>query len=587
MPSATTPPAKHLTLGHLPKAVPPQLACIPCEAPATIVLTHTPDGQPLAENLAEAIALQFLDRYTAIGSHVAVRCEIIATAPCGYDVLKGLLARTEQPLGGIHHDRRALGQRLDELLALAHQRDSLLAAAQLGDWTTYAQQIAGAGPFHLLLITDLIELATHLDTLWRSVLHLCQHGPRVGIVPIVLHAPDRAITLPSHTRETLLPAFQQATARAIRLQVQGTQLDAAAQFPEHFRLFKQFGFRPGLPADQLRALSHSIQSHLQSQSAACTLPEDALSVIIGHQGATPVHFRLGPRSGCYHALIGGGTGSGKSSFLKNLILSACESASPDALRLVLVDMGGTEFDLFSTLPHVELCHCGPDTPRPAHIFRAILDDMERRVLLFSQCRKAHACEVASIHDYRRVSGQPMPALVTIADEFHKLKSPTLFPDRDERSQHCHFLAEIAKEGRKFGVHLILSTQTYQDVPIESGDRDNNYALRLAMRLNNTSDCRYLMGNDNDDAMSIPLGSFQAILNEGGGKLDRNQRFILAPWDGGKVSARITALRKTYHAPSIQRFLALPSEAALTARTYARRPTVTLADVLDCDPNNFQ
>jgi hypothetical protein len=176
-PDFTAPEPNLITLGHLPKANAP--ACIPCDPPTTIVFTHDPAGQPLAENLAEGIALQFLDRYTT--------CEIIATAPTGYDVLKGLLARTEQRLGSVQHDRRALSQRFDELLALAHQRDSLLAAAYLPDWATYAQRIPGAGPWHFLLITDLIELATHLDTLWRSVLHLCQHGPRVGSVPIVLH----------------------------------------------------------------------------------------------------------------------------------------------------------------------------------------------------------------------------------------------------------------------------------------------------------------------------------------------------------------------------------------------------------------
>lgn len=581
MPSSYIAPEPNLvTLGYLPKAMPPQPACIPCDPPASIVLTHDPAGQALAENLAEGIALQFLDRCTAPGSPVSATCEIIATAPTGYDVLKGLLARTEQRLGSVHHDRRALGQRFDELMTLAHQRDSLRAAANLPDWATYAQRIPGAGPWHVLLITDLIELATHLDTLWRSVLHLCQHGPRIGIVPIVLFTPNRAATLPSHTRETLLPAFQQATAHAIRFAVQDTQLDAAAQFPQYWRLFQQFGFRPGLPADHLQDLSQSIQSHLQSQSAASTLPEDALSVIIGQQGATPVHFRLGPRTGCYHALIGGGTGSGKSSFLKNLILSACESASPDALRLVLVDMGGTEFDLFSTLPHVELCHCGPDTPRPALIFRAILDEVERRKLLFAQCRKAHASEVASIHDYRRVSGQPLPALVIIVDEFHKLLSePALTTDRDDRTKPTIFLAEIAKEGRKFGLHLILSTQTYENVPVTSGDRDNNYGLRLALRLNNHTDCRYLMGADNDEATTLPIGSFQAILNEGGGKRDRNQRFTLAPWYGDQVPARLAALREKYTASSLQRFLKLAGETSPVKSTSPKIAT-SLVDELD-------
>jgi FtsK/SpoIIIE family len=568
----TAPEASLITLGHLPKANAP--ACIPCDPPVSFVLTHDVAGMSLADNLAEGIALQFLDRYTAPSSPISATCDIIATAPTpAYAVLKGLLARTEQRLGSVHHERRALAERFDELLALAHQRDSLLAAAHLPDWATYAQRIPGAGPWHFLLITDLIELATHLDNLWRSVLHLCQHGPRVGLVPVVLHSPDRAASLPSHTRETLLPTFQQAIAHAIRFSVQGAKLDAAAQFPEYWRLFQQFGFRPGLPADHLRDLSLSIQSHLQSQSATSTLPEDALSVVIGQQGATPVHFRLGPRTACYHALIGGGTGSGKSSFLKNLILSACESASPDALRLVLVDMGGTEFDLFSTLPHVELCHCGPDTPRPALIFRAILEEVERRKLLFSQCRKAHAREVASIHDYRRVSGQPLPAHVIIIDEFQKLLTePALTSERDDRTKPALFLADIAKEGRKFGLHLILSTQTYENVPVSSGDRDNNYGLRLALRLNNHTDCRYLMGADNDEATTLPIGSFQAILNEGGGKRDRNQRFTLATWDGGLVDARIAALQGRYTASSFPHYLELPDDIEAPLHSLPKRAT---------------
>jgi hypothetical protein len=120
-------------------------------------------------------------------------------------------------------------------MTLAHQRDSLLAAAHLPYWATYAQRIPDAGPWHFQLITDLIELATYLDTPWRSVLHLCQHGPQVGIVPIVLHAADRAATLPSHTRDTLLSTFQQANAHGIRFTVQGTQLDASGQFPQYGR----------------------------------------------------------------------------------------------------------------------------------------------------------------------------------------------------------------------------------------------------------------------------------------------------------------------------------------------------------------
>ena len=214
----------------------------------------------------------------------------------------------------------------------------------------------------------------------------------------------------------------------------------------------------------------------------------------------------------HHGLIAGATGSGKSTLLHTIIMSSMMNYSPDQLQLYLMDFkSGTEFKIYESerLPHIRLLALDAMQEFGESILENLVVEMEHRAELF----KEEAGGVTSVKDYVRITGNSMPRLLVIIDEFQ-----ILFNDAANRkvAEHCSELAKrIVTEGRAFGIHLLMATQSMRglsNMTLISGIVEQ-MLIRVGLKCGE-SDIRYLFGSEDygkiQTMMKGPLGT--AVMN---------------------------------------------------------------------------
>lgn len=228
-------------------------------------------------------------------------------------------------------------------------------------------------------------------------------------------------------------------------------------------------------------------------------------------GDSIINITIGEGSS-HHGLIAGATGSGKSTLLHTLIMSSMLHYSPDQLHLYLMDFkSGTEFKIYESvkLPHIQLLALDAMQEFGESILENLVAEMEARAKAF----KEDAGGVSKIKDYIKVTGKPMPRIMVIMDEFQ-----ILFNDSTNRkvANRCAELAKrIVTEGRSFGIHLFMATQSTRiisDLTLSSGTIEQ-MRIRIGLKCGE-NDARYLFSDQNDAKalamMKGPIGT--AVMN---------------------------------------------------------------------------
>ena len=189
-----------------------------------------------------------------------------------------------------------------------------------------------------------------------------------------------------------------------------------------------------------------------------------------------------------HALIGGTTGSGKSELLRSLVAGLAARVDPDHLTFVLIDFkGGSAFDECARLPHT----VGMVTDLDEHLAERALRCLEAE--LKHRERVLRAAGVSDLPSYLRRgdTGEPLPRLVVVVDEFATLKA--------ELPDFIDALVGIAQRGRSLGVHLVLATQRPSGAVSDNIRANTN--LRVALRVQDEADSTDII--DRPDAGRLP------------------------------------------------------------------------------------
>jgi len=235
-----------------------------------------------------------------------------------------------------------------------------------------------------------------------------------------------------------------------------------------------------------------------------------LSIPIGiGDGESIISLILGEGSS-HHGLIAGATGSGKSTLLHTLIMSAMLSYSPDNLHLYLMDFkSGTEFKVYEStrMPHIQLLALDAMQEFGESILENLVGEMTRRSGLFKDAGQS------SLAGYTQSSGKPLPRILVIMDEFQ-----ILFNDSSNRkvAMNCAELTKrIVTEGRSFGIHLLMATQTTKVISELTLSHGIIEQMRIRIGLKcGADDARYLFGDRNDskslEMMKGPIGT--AVMN---------------------------------------------------------------------------
>jgi S-DNA-T family DNA segregation ATPase FtsK/SpoIIIE len=215
-----------------------------------------------------------------------------------------------------------------------------------------------------------------------------------------------------------------------------------------------------------------------------------------------------------HLLIAGSTGTGKSVFLNSLILSMLYKATPDELKLVLVDPKRLELGLYEGLPHL-LAPVVTDPKIASNVLRNTTREMESRLKLLAERG------VRNIDQYNRTfqKGQslslfddlensphkPLPYIVIVIDELADL----MMVDTNNVEESITRLAQMA---RAVGIHLILATQR-PSVDVITGLIKANFPARISFRVASKVDSRTILDANGSesllgrgDMLYLPAGS---------------------------------------------------------------------------------
>lgn len=247
-----------------------------------------------------------------------------------------------------------------------------------------------------------------------------------------------------------------------------------------------------------------------------------LSIPIGVHGANNIQnlsFGLG---GSHHALVAGQTGSGKSSLLHTIIMSALIKYPADQLQIFLVDFKrGVEFKIYAnySLQNFKVIAIESEREFGCSVLEYLDKEQSRRADKFKRIN------VDNVEEYRKESGETLPRILLIIDEFHVLFSKDSSDVNSKKS--AAYLEQIIRQGRAFGIHIILASQTMSNIGGINYGVWGQVGVRIALKCPK-SDAKFVLGSDNDavDLLSADNPG-QAIYNSDGGNVVANTVFRVA------------------------------------------------------------
>ncbi|NLT06421.1 MAG: DNA translocase FtsK [Solirubrobacterales bacterium] len=210
-----------------------------------------------------------------------------------------------------------------------------------------------------------------------------------------------------------------------------------------------------------------------------------------------------------HVLVAGTTGAGKSGCVNAMLSSILMRATPNEVRLVLVDPKQVELNLYEQIPH--LLTPVVTSPRlAANVLQNLIGEMEERYSLMSKARtrKLEELNRARVRDGER----PLPYVLCVIDELADLMM--IAPGEVEDA-----IIRLAQKSRAVGIHLLLATQR-PSADIITGMIKANVPARIAFAVSSQTDSRVIL--DQNGAESL-LGKGDMLFKPGNGsKLNRIQ-----------------------------------------------------------------
>jgi hypothetical protein len=429
------------------------------------------------------------------------------------------------------HDEALVGGRIwtqpehitQRLTDLAEHMETIIQKYLRNEFATIDDYNAQAGelaePYRFLVIADFPhgfegEALTRLASIAGS-------GARCGVFTLI--AQDTSVPAPP------LPALAELNQRGIQLIRRGDH------FVWNDEVYRQFplAIDPPPQQDPLTELMHRVGRRAldakrvevpfgtiapDAASLWSLRADDELRVPIGRVGATrQQQLRLG-RGVAQHALVAGKTGSGKSTLLHALITNAGLWYPPSEVEFYLIDFKkGVEFKSYAThrLPHARAIAVESDREFGLSVLQRI--DAE----LTTRGERFRAAGVQTLAAFRQTTGQVMPRTLLIIDEFQEF-----FSEDDRLAQEAaQLLDRLVRQGRAFGIHVLLGSQTVGGSSGLPRTTLGQIAVRIALQTSE-ADAQLILGDGNSAARLLSRPG-ESIYNDQGGLVEGNSPFQVA------------------------------------------------------------
>lgn len=258
-------------------------------------------------------------------------------------------------------------------------------------------------------------------------------------------------------------------------------------------------------------------------------------VPIGRTGATKLQELALGLDTRQHALIVGKTGSGKSNLFHVIVTNLALWSSPDEVEFYLVDFKkGVEFKCYATqrLPHARVVAVESEREFGLSVLQRIDQELDRRGDLF------RAMGVQDLPGYNAAGGEPrLPRTLLIVDEFQEF-----FVEDDRIAQNAALLLDrLVRQGRAFGVHVVLGSQTLGGAYTLARTTLGQMVVRIALQCNEAD--AFLIMDENNMAPRLLSRPGEAIYNDAAGQLEGNSPFQVVWLPESEREKRLGAIRE--------------------------------------------
>ncbi len=504
----------------------PALLTMPTHASLLIDADHT--GRDASNDMAQLVMARLLTQMPA------GRAKFTIFDPVGLG---------QSFAGFMHladHDESLVGSRIwtekdhinQRLADLTEHMETVIQKYLRNEYATIDQYNAQAGelaePIRFLVIAD-FPTGFEAESL-RRLASIVMSGPKCGVYTLILR--DTRQSIPPGSR------MEDITARSVHLQWKNGEPAAGGQFVWDDSVFKKFPLHIDSPPDEktLTSLMELVGKAAKEAKRvevpfASIAPKDDqfwtltskadLRVPIGKSGATRLQsLRLGIGV-AQHTLIAGKTGSGKSNLLHALVSNLAMWYSPDEVELYLIDFKkGVEFKAYVTsmLPHARAPSPSKATANLDSAFcSAWMPNFPAAARFFRDTG------VQDINGYRERTGQKIPRTILLIDEFQEF-----FTEDDKLGQEAAGLMDrLVRQGRAFGVHLVLGSQSIGGGSGLGRSTLGQIAVRVALQCSET-DSQMILGDNNSAARLLHAsrrGRLQRCRRPGGSQQPVSDRLF--------------------------------------------------------------
>ncbi|WP_397570082.1 FtsK/SpoIIIE domain-containing protein [Schlesneria sp. T3-172] len=410
----------------------------------------------------------------------------------------------------------------------------------IDDYNQFAGEVAE--PYRLLVIANFP--ANFTDVALRRLVSIAEGGRRCGV--FILMSVDQSQELP----RSFSLANLEKSATVLQWKGDGFRLtdsDLAAwplalELPPPSEVFGQIVRSAGELARDVRRVEVPF-SRVAPQDSELWKGDSrkGIDVPIGRAGATKLQYlRLG-KGTSQHVLIAGKTGSGKSTLLHALITNLSLYYSPAEVEFYLIDFKkGVEFKVYAEeqLPSARVIAIESDREFGVSVLQrldALLRDRGERF------RAARAQDIAAFRDAR--PDVVMPRTLLLIDEFQEF-----FIEDDALSQQASLLLDrLIRQGRAFGVHVLLGSQTLAGAYSLARSTLGQVAVRIALQCSET-DAHLILSEENTAARLLTRPG-EAIYNDANGLVEGNHPFQVVWLDEDERGQRLKWIREAANMPN--------------------------------------